>query len=247
VDPFFTRFFPHDGDATVGYHRTLREFLPPAGRVLDCGCGDNTDLADYRTPGREVWGADFRPHPRLAYPEWFRALGPRGEVPFPPDSFDLIAARWVLEHVQHPQRFLAEVLRLLRPGGAFVALTVNAAHYVTLVTRLFHLLPHHLTQRVVRRVYRRDVHDTFPTWYRLNTVAEVARQARRGGLHLARVERFANPDYFSFSPRLRRLAILVDWLLERAGTDLGRLYMVVTLRKPTAGAPALPRRTARAA
>jgi SAM-dependent methyltransferase len=232
MDAFFRRFFPHDGDATLGYHRALAAQLGGARALLDFGCGDNTDLAPYRAAGRDVWGADFQAHPRLTHAERFRLLTPDGAAPFPDASFDLIAARWVLEHVREPEAFLAEVRRLLRPGGRFVALTINAAHYVTGLTRLVGLLPHAVTQRLVRRLYGRACHDTFPTWYRMNTGPQLRRLARRAGLRLAGLTRFANADYFSFAPRLRRAAVLLDWLLERAGTDLGRLYLVATFRKP---------------
>src|SRR5262249_45688394 len=134
--------------------------------------------------------------------------------------------------VREPGAFLAEARRLLRPGGRFVALTVNAAHYVTVLTRLVGLLPHAVTQRLVRRLYGRACHDTFPTWYRMNTGPQLRRLARRAGLQLEGLMRFANADYFSFAPALRRAAVVLDWLLERAGTDLGRLYLVSCLRKP---------------
>jgi SAM-dependent methyltransferase len=244
MDAFFSRFFPDDGDALQGYHRTLHARLSEARTILDCGCGDNTDLAVYRSSDREVWGVDFQRHPHLAHPDWFRLLRRDGTAPFPDGTFDLIGARWVLEHVACPERFLAEVRRLLRPGGCFVALTVNAAHYVPLLARAVNLLPHGVTRALVRRLYGRPDHDTFPTWYRLNTVPRVRRHARRAGLVLAGVARFANADYFSFSPRLRRLAVLVDWLLERAGTDMGRLYLTLTLLRPAGAAVTARPRTA---
>jgi len=234
MDAFFARYFPRDGDAIEGYHGAIRSSLPGTRRLLDLGCGDNTDLAVYRGRNREVWGVDFQAHPQLANRAWFRPLEANGAVPFPAGYFDAIASRWVLEHVAQPQRFLDEVQRLLRPGGCFIALTVNAGHYVSWLSRLTDLLPHTAKQWLVQRLYSRPLHDTFPTCYRLNTRAGVRRQALRAGLRLTNVARFANPDYFSFSPMLRRGAVLADWLLERAGTDLGRLYMVVTLHKPAA-------------
>jgi SAM-dependent methyltransferase len=245
MDAFFARYFPHDGDAVAGYHEAIRARRGGTRRLLDLGCGANDDLAVYRGPQREVWGVDFRPHPRLAHPAWFRPLDADGRAPFPAGHFDGIASRWVLEHVARPERFLGEVHRLLRPGGWFVALTVNAGHYVCWLSRLVELLPHAAKQRLVRRLYGRPAHDTFPTHYRLNTPAAVRRRAVRAGLRLTGLARFANPDYFSFSPALRRGAVLADWLLEKAGTDLGRLYVVAALHKP--GDPIsrpLPRRVA---
>lgn len=42
---------------------------------------------------------------------------------FPPESFDLICCFMTLEHVQDPGALVAAAHRLLRPGGAFVAVT----------------------------------------------------------------------------------------------------------------------------
>lgn len=42
---------------------------------------------------------------------------------YPPESFDLICCFMTLEHVQDPGALVAAAHRLLRPGGAFVAVT----------------------------------------------------------------------------------------------------------------------------
>jgi len=236
MDSFYARFFPHeDSNAYASYHRELQALLVEPGRVLDLGCGKNTQLACYRTPRREAWGADFEPHPRLEHAEWFRPLGPGGQIPFPAETFDVVASTWVLEHVASPAQFLSEIVRVLRPGGCFVALTINGLHYVTWITRLLHLLPHRVTQQVVYRLYGRVPHDTFPTHYRLNTPGQLRRAARAAGLELASLTGIANPDYFSFWQPLRRAAIVTDWCLECVGRGLGRVYFVTVLRKPGAG------------
>jgi ubiquinone/menaquinone biosynthesis C-methylase UbiE len=245
MDPFFTRFFPQDGDAEYAHHVAIRARLGGGRRLLDLGCGRNADLAVLRREGKEVWGADFQAHPHLVAPELFRRLAPDGGVPFPDASFDLIAARWVLEHVACPAAFLREIQRLLRPGGWFIGLTVNAAHYVSVLSRLAGLLPHGLKQRLALRLYNRPSHDTFAAFYRLNTAAQFRRAAAQVGLRLADVTRLANPDYFRFAPLLRKTAILADWFLDKMIPGLGKLYLVAALQKPQTstarvGLPGLP-------
>ena len=54
------------------------------------------------------------------------------ELPFEDDAFDLVAALWMLYHVADLDRALAEVRRVLRPGGRFVAVTNGDRHVADL-------------------------------------------------------------------------------------------------------------------
>lgn len=51
-----------------------------------------------------------------------------GQLPFADDSFDAVAALWMLYHVPDLDRTFAEVRRVLRPGGVFVAVTNGSEH-----------------------------------------------------------------------------------------------------------------------
>lgn len=49
-------------------------------------------------------------------------------LPFADESFDVVAAMWMLYHVPDLHQALAEVRRVLRPGGLFVAATNGEGH-----------------------------------------------------------------------------------------------------------------------
>jgi SAM-dependent methyltransferase len=221
-------------DAQAGLHAELRRHLPDEGDLLDLGCGDNRELADYRTARRRVWGTDLVEHPHLAHRLWFRRMPPEGRIPFADASFDLVTSAWVFEHVEGPATFLADVHRVLRPGGRLIAVTPHAWHYVTWLIRSFGLLPHGVTQTLVERLYRREHHDTFPTFYRLNSRRRIAAAGRAAGMQLVDLVGFENPDYFRFSRVARLAAVQVDRLLDGLCHGLGRLYLVATLQKPCA-------------
>src|SRR5262245_34506360 len=155
MEAFLQKYFPEDGDAMPRFHGQLESVLPEQGALLDLGCGDLQSLACYRTTARQVWGADFQAHPRLHDCAWFRPLSPDGTIPFSAESFDAVTAVWVLEHVAEPAKFLGEVSRVLRPGGQFIAITVDARHYVAWLTRFLACLPHSVTQTIVKRLYGR--------------------------------------------------------------------------------------------
>lgn len=54
------------------------------------------------------------------------------DLPFADDSFDLVAALWMLYHLPDLDRGLAEVRRVLRPGGRFLAVTNGDDHVADL-------------------------------------------------------------------------------------------------------------------
>jgi ubiquinone/menaquinone biosynthesis C-methylase UbiE len=102
--------------------------LRPGMRLLDAGCGPGSitlGLAAAVAPGEAV-GVDLQP----AQVEQARALaaacgfaGARFEaadiyrLPYPDGSFDAVFANGVLMHLVDPARALAELRRVLRPGG----------------------------------------------------------------------------------------------------------------------------------
>ncbi len=55
-------------------------------------------------------------------------VGDVQELPFADGSFDLVVAAWVLFHVPDLDRGLAEIARVLAPGGRLVAVTNSERH-----------------------------------------------------------------------------------------------------------------------
>jgi SAM-dependent methyltransferase len=115
--------------------RTLRNYLPgfdPAGKdVLDVGCGDAGVLIAFAEAGARATGIE--PYARSVERGRVRAeehgvevdlrTGVAEMLPFPDDSFDLVVLDNVLEHVQDRDRTLAEIHRVLRPGGILYLVT----------------------------------------------------------------------------------------------------------------------------
>jgi SAM-dependent methyltransferase len=104
-----------------------RYALPAEPRILDAGCGTgeiSSRLAQ-RYPRASVLGVDILDvHLEMARRR-HRLLAPRlsfenrsiFELGLPDSSFDLVVCRHVLQSVPYPERVLAELRRVLRPGG----------------------------------------------------------------------------------------------------------------------------------
>ena len=237
-DDFLHRVFPHDVHHVAGLHEAICARLPEGGRILDLGCGINTDLEAYRSANREVWGTDFQEHPEQQHADWFRLLGKDGRIPFPDGHFDLVVAVMVLEHVADPRSFLAEVSRILKPGGHFIGHTISGTHYVTWIRRLIGILPHSINQRLVKWLYGRDEVDTFPAFYRLNTESRLRLFARAAKTEVVAIRRYADPGYFRFARTLESAAIVADRVLDGLRPGWGRLYLTITIGKPRIEEPA---------
>jgi SAM-dependent methyltransferase len=85
--------------------------------ILDFGCGDGQTVNAYRQAGFQAFGADLLiEHPG----EWLRVIdsGSGYRIPFPDDTFDFVYSNSVLEHVDDLHPVLAEMRRVLKPGGA---------------------------------------------------------------------------------------------------------------------------------
>ncbi|MDQ2741163.1 MAG: class I SAM-dependent methyltransferase [Chloroflexota bacterium] len=106
--------------------RLLR--LPPGSRVLDLGCafGFGTRLLArrYETFGHDL-SATYIERAHRALPGIPFTVGAADRVPYPDGFFDGVVLLDVLEHVPNERPVLAEIARLLRPGGRLIVSVPN--------------------------------------------------------------------------------------------------------------------------
>lgn len=96
-------------------------------RALEIGTGTGIFLDFLKSEGfTELIGVEPSSAAIQAAPEHRRAWIREGvfeEENFNPESFDLVCCFMTLEHVRDPRVIAEAALRLLRPGGAFIAVT----------------------------------------------------------------------------------------------------------------------------
>ena len=98
--------------------------LADATYVLDLGCGSG-DLGRWKPSGTVVRGLELSPalvaqaQAHEDARQW--DLDDPAPLPFEGQCFDAVVAKDILEHLQKPWRTLAEVRRVLKPGGIVLA------------------------------------------------------------------------------------------------------------------------------
>jgi SAM-dependent methyltransferase len=130
--------------------QALEEELPQAGdglRALDVGCGTGHHLRDLAARGFDVAGIDGSPDML----EQASQANPTAELhqadvealPFADSSFDLAVCIEVLRYLPDPEGCIAEMARVLRPGGMCLATAAPlfSANGYALVNRLALIAP----------------------------------------------------------------------------------------------------------
>jgi SAM-dependent methyltransferase len=118
---------------TVDFDR-LR--LPAAARILDLGCGAGRHAFELYRRGARVVAVDWSASEVVGVRDMFDAMREAGEVPaearagvarsdalhlpFPDAVFDAVVAAEVLEHIADDTRAIAELARVVKPGGTIV-------------------------------------------------------------------------------------------------------------------------------
>jgi SAM-dependent methyltransferase len=116
----------------VALHLKRYEFAVPWCRdreVLDAGCGVGYGTAFLAGHARRVVGVDrdeaaiAYARRRYAHPNVEFRVGDLLELDLPDDSFDAICSFETIEHLPDPERYLAEMARVLRLGGTYLVST----------------------------------------------------------------------------------------------------------------------------
>jgi SAM-dependent methyltransferase len=197
--------------ATELFAARVRAALPPGGRWLDLGCGRGGLVEQLTHPPALTFGIDpdlasLREH-RL--PALARAVSVSNDLPFGDKAFDVVTAAWLLEHLSDPPATFAAVVRVLRPGGAFVFITPNARHPLGWANRLAGRLGR-LQGRLVDLIYGRAEEDTFPTAYRANSPQTLRHLTATAGLELEALDCVADPSYLAVNQAAFRAMSFID-------------------------------------
>ena len=197
------------------YEEALCGLITPRTVWLDLGCGHQVlpewrfnaerelvNLASY-VAGIDADSNSLSKH-RSIRNIW---VGDVQSLPFPDNSFTLITANMVVEHLVDPGRAFAEIRRVLAPGGLFLFHTPNGNGYITMINKS---IPNGVKKIAAKVLQGRNSEDVYPTFYRCNTEEAIIEIANDNGLEVKRI--FRIPSTATFARVLPMAAIELLWI-----------------------------------
>jgi SAM-dependent methyltransferase len=198
----------------ANFYAKYTDFLKPArpgARVLDVGCGAGQVVGRLTEAGYEAYGVDVS-EPNI---ERARRFSSRCQfydgksLPFPDAHFTSVGALNVLEHVEEPEQFIPELVRVTGPGGRLVISSPN-------FFRVLGFRDYHPKMRGVGNKWR--------NWRRLN---EKRRQMKRSPAEV-RFDRMTPIVKEPFTPDddaiIATNPLEIAFFLERAGCHVEHVF-----------------------
>jgi SAM-dependent methyltransferase len=138
------RLVNHVDDATIAALTDYyREVLPPGAEILDLMSSWVShlpaDVSFRRVAGLGMNRDELAANPRLS-DFCVHDLNARPELPYPAESFDAVVNAVSIQYLIHPVAVLAEVARVLRPGGISIV-AMSHRCFPTKAVRAFQVLP----------------------------------------------------------------------------------------------------------
>lgn len=242
---FEKRLAPELRPSYFDYAETLLGHVGVGTAWLEVGCGHQILPVNLRQTEQELAsrarllvGIDFERASLLKHqtiPN--RVRGDIGKLPFRDNSFDVVTANWVVEHLTHPAQQFMEIRRVLKPGGLFIFHTPNLHSPVILLS---HVTPNRVKKRLIPLVFGYAEEDIFPTTYRANTEWGIQKIAREAGFEVDEIRLVTSCGHYQLILLLP--VAIVEMLLLKAIKRYSllrhlRSNIVAVLRKPVSGEP----------
>lgn len=178
------RDVPEDDRYEEDWHALARDNLGDVHgrRVIEIGCGRGAFARYLVAQGADLVAADFSEKAieiakrRLADSARCEVLvADIQEIPFPPESFDVVISLETLEHVPDPDRALAELVRVTKIGGRVL---ITSPNYLSLVG----------LWRIYRRLIGRPFHEVGQPINQPLTLLGRIRKLKKLGCRIDKVE-----------------------------------------------------------
>jgi SAM-dependent methyltransferase len=195
-------------DGTSEFHAMCAVHIRTGSAILEIGAGPSNPTSRYLSSLGRLSGVDIDPAVQSNDALVDARVLESSIYPFADASFDACVSNYVLEHIEDPAAHLAEVGRVMRPGGVYLFRTPNCYHYVSFVSQL---TPHRVHEAIANRLRNlaEDAPGPYPTYYRLNSRGAIRRAAARTGLRIRELRMVEKEPSYGMSSRALFLGFML--------------------------------------
>ncbi len=212
------------------YDEILGALCTPDVILLDAGCGKKSLVQRYGNRCRYSVGMDLSPE-AIRLNKGFRAFvsGDAVRLPFRDETFDVVISQWMVEHIDRIDDVVKEFHRVLKKGGNLVVVTNSRYHPMMFLSSI---LPTRLRDWLKARIFPSYIEeDTFPTYYRFNTLGAIERLLSKYGFEKI-FDSYTGAPFFLFNRFLFRLSELYERATDNRYLRPMKLHVIVHYGKP---------------
>ena len=173
------------------------------------GCGVGNDLSRFVRGGADVVGIDLAEHSIELAKKNFKLRKLSGDfflmdgenMSFEDNSFDLVYCHTVIHFTVNPEKMVAEIFRVLKPGGTAIIMTVNQYSWLNILHKLMRVEIDHLDAPIFNKYSMRQFGQMLSQFDSCRLVAErfpVRTQVHQGVKAIIYNSMFV--DLFNFLP-----------------------------------------------
>lgn len=208
------------------YDELLAPYIDKKNVLLDAGCGKKGIMNKYKGRLKYAIGIDLS----------FSALkvnnvlnsyvqGSLNMLPFADNTFDVIISQWAVEHIPDPEVCFREFYRVLKKGGGIILVTNSIHHPLMFFSSIF---PEKIRDAVKTKLLPPEIEeDTFPTYYRCNTLKRMEAVLGKIGFTKAFDCYVGDPSFFIFSKLLFPLLLFYEKITDLSFLRRCKMHVVV--------------------
>lgn len=183
------------------YKDELESLIKPGTHWLDLGCGRRTlpvyfqEVEKHLIESCEIVVGIDGDLPSLLENSSLscKVKGDVSKLPFRDNSFDIVSANMVLEHLEDPVSSFKELRRVLRPNGLILVHTPNILSFWPLVAIL---TPECIKRPLVGYLEGRKEDSIFKAYYRANTAKKIRKLSSIAGLKVRKLRMIVSIPVF---------------------------------------------------
>jgi ubiquinone/menaquinone biosynthesis C-methylase UbiE len=152
----------------------------PGKKLLEVGCGVGLDLVRFARGGAKTTGIDLAAVSIDLAKKNFAFQGVTGNLQvmdgehldFDDDSFDVVYAHGVLQYTANIEKMIAEIRRVLKPGGEAISMVYNRYSWLNFMSKLFGVKLEHEDAPVLNRFSIREFQNMLSGFTRIQIIPE---------------------------------------------------------------------------